>query len=153
MQLHKVKHSGGLLGRLLEVLLKAGSPLIKKVLKPLAKSTLIPLGLTAAVAATDAAIQKNISELGMITLIISNEEIGDIMKIIKYFEESGFLIIGVSKTIKNEAKEQKDGFFGMLLVMLGTFLFENLLKGKGTIRAGEGTIRAREDFYGAPSLN
>ena len=80
------------------------------------------------------------------TLIISNEEINDIMKIIKSFEESALLIKGVSETIKNEAKEQKGGFLGMLLSTLGGSLLGNLLTGKGTIRAGNGTNRAGQDF-------
>ena len=62
-------------------------PLIKNELKPLAKSDLIPLGLTAA-SATDTAFQKNILGLGITTLIISNEEMDDIMKIIKSLEKS-----------------------------------------------------------------
>ena len=68
----------------------------------------------------------------------------DIMKIIKSLEESGLLIKSVSETIKNEAKEQKDGF----LSMLRASLLGNLLSDKGTIRAGEGegTIRAGQDF-------
>ena len=51
---------------------------------------------------------------GTITLKVSNEEMNDVLKIVKSPEESGLLIKGVSKTIKNEAKEQKGGFFGML---------------------------------------
>ena len=82
--------------------------LIRNVLKPLAKSILTPLGLAAA--ATDAAIHKKIFGSGNTTLIISNEEMNDIMKIIKSLEESGLLIKGVSKTIKNKAKEQKKDF-------------------------------------------
>ena len=81
-------------------------PLIWNVLKPLAKSVLIPLGLTTA-AATDAAIHKKIFGSGTTTLIISNEETDDIMKIIKSLEESGLLMKSVSETIKNEAKGQK----------------------------------------------
>ena len=61
----------------------------------------------------------------------------DIMKIIKSLEESGLLIKGVSKTIKNEAKVQKHGFLIMLLDTLGAILLGNLLTGKGTVRAGE----------------
>ena len=80
------------------------------------------------------------------TLTISNEEINDIMKIVKLVEESGLLIKGVSKTIKNEAKEQKGGFLEMLLGTLGATLLGNLLTDKGTIRAGEGTVRAGQDF-------
>ena len=70
----------------------------------------------------------------------------DIMKIIKSLEEYGLLIKGVSETIKNEAKEQKGGFLGMLLGTLGASLLGNLLTGKGIFRAGEGAIRADQDF-------
>ena len=52
---------------------------------------------------------------GFITLIISNEEMDDIMKIVNSLEDSGLLIKGVSETIKNDAKEQKGGFLSMLL--------------------------------------
>ena len=86
--------------------------LVGNVLKPLAKGVLIPLGLTAA-AATDAAIHPKIFGSG-VTIIISNEETNDIRKIVKSLEESGLLIKGVSETIKNEAKEQKGRFLGML---------------------------------------
>ena len=70
----------------------------------------------------------------------------DIMKIVKSLEESGLLIKGVSTSIKNEAREQKGEFLGMLLGTLGTSLLGNLLTGKGTIRTGEGTIRAGQDI-------
>ena len=80
------------------------------------------------------------------TLIISNEEMNDVMKIIKSLEESGLLIKGISEIIKNEAKEQNGGFLGMLLGTLGASLLGNLLTGKGTIRAGEDTVRAGQDF-------
>ena len=121
-------------------------PLIGNVLKPLAKSILRPLGLTAAALATDAAIHKKMFGSGTTTLIISNEEMNDIMKIVKSLEDSGLLIKGVSQTIKNEAKEQKGGFLSMLLETLGASLLGNPLTGKGTIRAGKGTIRAGQDF-------
>ena len=75
---------------------------------------------------------------GMTTLIISNEKMSYIMKIIKSLEESGLLIKGVSEASKNEAKEQKGGFLSVLLGTLGASLLGNLLAGKGTIRAGEG---------------
>ena len=81
----------------------------------LGKSLLIPLGFTAAASATDAAIQKKIYGSGMTTIIISNKEMKEIMKIIKSLEESALLIKGVRETIKNEAKEQKGRFLGMLL--------------------------------------
>ena len=79
-QLHKIGHSGGFLGRLLGSLLKTGLSLIKNVLKPLSKSVLIQLGLTAAASAADAAIHKKMFGPGTTTLIISNEEINDIME-------------------------------------------------------------------------
>ena len=156
-QLHKIGQSGGFLGRLLGPLLKTGLPLIGNVLKSLAKSVLILLGLTAAASGTDAAINKKMfrsccrpSDLASrrsdltsrnATLIIPNEEMNGIMKTIKFLEESGLLIKDVSETIKNEAKEQKGGFLGMLLGTLGVSLLGNLLTGKGTIGAGKGTIR------------
>ena len=74
-------------------------------------------GLTAAAppTATDAAIQKKIIWSEITALIISNEEMKDIMQIVKFFEESSLLIESISKTIKNETKEQKGGFLPMLL--------------------------------------
>ena len=90
---------------------------MKSLLKTLAKSVLIPLDLTAAAAAAaaDAAIHKKMFGTGTATLIILNEEMNDVMKIIKSLAEPGLLIKGVSQTIKNEAKEQKGGFVSMLL--------------------------------------
>ena len=111
-------------------------PLIGNGLRPLAKSALLPLGLTAeaAAAAIDETIQKKTYGSGTTTLIISNEEMKDIMEIVKSFEESGLLIKGVSETIKNEAKEKKWGFCGMLLGTLGPSLLENLLKSRNLSR-------------------
>ena len=83
---------------------------MKNVLKPLAKSVLISLGLTAAASATDVAIFKKMFGSGMTILIILNEEMNDIMNTVKSLEESGLLIKGISKTIKNDAKEQKNDF-------------------------------------------
>ena len=80
--------------------------LIGNILKHIAKSVLVPLGLTAASSATNAAIHKKMFRSGTTTLIISNEEMNDIMKIVKSLEESGILLKDVSETIKNEAKEQ-----------------------------------------------
>ena len=150
--------SGGFLGRLLGPLLKTGLPLMKNVIKPLTKSVLIPLGLTAAASAADAGIHKKILGSGNnnnTTLIISNDEMDDILKILKSLEDSGVLLKGVSETIQHEAKEQRGGFLGMLLGTLGASLLGDVLSkglsGTGVIRAGEGTIRAG---YGSkrPSL-
>ena len=110
--MHKIGKSGGFLGRLLGPLLKTGLPLIGNVFKPLAKSVLIPLRLTAAASAIDAAIYEEMFGSGATTLIISNEEMIDIMKIIKSLEESGLLIKGFSETIQNEAKNKKKDFSG-----------------------------------------
>ena len=90
---------------------------------------------------------------GNTTLIISNEEMNYIMKIVKPIAESGLLTKCVTKTTKNEVKDQKGWFIGMLLGTLDATLLGNLLTGKGaivtsqcTIRAGEGTVRASQDF-------
>ena len=99
--------SGRFVGRLLGPLLKTGLPLIRNVIKPLAKSVLIPLGLTAAASAADAGIHKKILGSGNTTLIISNEEMNDIIKIVQALEDSNILLKGVTNTIKNETKEQK----------------------------------------------
>ena len=132
--------SEGYLSRHLWPLLKTGLPLIKNVLKPLAISVLILLGLTTAASATDFGF-------GNTTLIISNDEINDITKIIKSLEESGLLIKRVSETIKNEAQEQQEGHLEMLLGTLSASLLDNPLTGQGTIRADEDTIRACQDFW------
>ena len=79
---------------------------------------------------------------GTTTLIISNDEKDDILKIVKSLENSGLLLKGVSETIQHEAKEQRGGFLSMLLGTLGASLLGDILSGKGVIRAGEGTIRA-----------
>ena len=76
------------------------------------------------------------------TLVISNDEMKDIIKIVKSLEHSGLLLKGVSETIQNEAKEQKGGFLSMLLGTLGASLLGNILAVKGINRAGEGVIRA-----------
>ena len=94
---------GGLLGRPLIPLLKSDLPLIGNVLKPLAKSVLVLLGLTVPAAATDATIQKKMFESAMKILITWNEEMDEIMKMVKSLKESGLLIKEVSEKIKNEA--------------------------------------------------
>ena len=140
--------SRGFLGRLLGPLLRTGLPLIKNVVKPIAESVLIPLGLTAAASAADAGIHKKILGSGHnTTLMISNDEMEDILKIVKSLEVSALLLKGVSETTKDEAKEQKGGFLSILLGTLGASLLGDMLfgrKGKGVIRAGEGVVRASE---------
>ena len=116
-QLSKMIQSGGFLGRLLGPPLKIGLLLIKNVIKPLAKSVFIPLGLTAVASAADAGIHKKILGSGHnpsssalhnnAKLIISNEEMKDIIRIIKSLEDSSLLPEGTSKTIQKEAKELK----------------------------------------------
>ena len=147
-QLSKMIQSRGLLGRLLGPLLKTGLPLMKSVIKTLAKSVLIPLGLTAAASAADAGIHKKIlgSPHSNTTLIISNDEMDEILKIVESIENSVVLLKGVSETIQHEAKEQRGGFLSMLLGTLGASLLGDVLSkglsGRGVIRAGEGAIRA-----------
>ena len=139
-QIKKLIKSGGFLGKLLS---KLACPLMK-VAMPLAKNVLAPLGLTAAMSAIDGGIQKKMRGEG-IRLIIEDEDMNDIMKIIEALEKLGILLDGVSKTIENEVKEQKGGFLSMLLGTLGSSLLGDLLTGgKGIVRAGEGIVRAGE---------
>ena len=134
--------SGEFLSRLLGPLLKTWIPLIKNTIKPLAKSVLIPLGLTTAASAADAGIHKIILGSGNTTLIISNNEMEDIIKMIKSLEDSSLLSDVVTKTVQNELKEKKGGFLSMLLGTLGASLLGNFLTGRGINRAGEGILRA-----------
>ena len=82
--------------------------------------------------------------LGTTSLIISNEEINEIMKIVQALEDSNTLLKRVTKTIKNKAKEQKGGFLVMLLGTLWVSLLENMLAGKGIVRAGFGKKKGKE---------
>ena len=134
--------SGGFLGSLLA---KLAGPLMK-VAVPLAKNVLAPLGISAAVSTIDGSIKKKMLGSGVTTLIISNDEMDNILKIVKSLENSGLLLKRVSETIQHEAKEQRGGFLSMLLGTLGASLLcdilSEVLSGKCVIRAGEGTIRA-----------
>ena len=78
---------------------------------------------------------KKIHVSGTATLIVSNTEMNDMIKIVQALEDSNILLKGVTKTIKNETKEQKGGFLGMLLGTLGASLLRNILAGKGIVRA------------------
>ena len=100
-QLSKMIQSRGFLGRLLGPLLKTGLPLMENVVKPLAKSVLIPLGLTAAASTADTGIHKKILGSGTTTLIISNDEEEDIIKVVKSVEDSALFLKGVSETIQS----------------------------------------------------
>ena len=135
-QIKKLIQSGGFLGKLLS---KLAGPLMK-VAMPLAKNALAPLGLTTAMSAIDGSIQKKIHGSG-VKLIIEQEDMNDIMKIIEALENSSILLKGVSKTIENETKELRGGFLSMLLGTLGASLLGNLLTGKGIMRAGDGIVR------------
>ena len=123
----KIIQSGGFLASLLS---RLAGPLMK-IAVPFAKNVLAPLRITAAASALDAGIQKKKKHgSGTTTLIISNEEMNDIMKIVQALEDSNILLKRVTKTIKDETKEQKGGFLSMLLGTLGASLFGNLLTGK-----------------------
>ena len=169
-QLSKMIQLGKYPERLLVSFLKNCFSLMKNVLKPLGKSALIPLGLTTTALATDVAILKKVFRSGMTALIISNEEMDDIMKIFKFLKESGLSIKDGGETIQNETKEQIGAFFGMLLGTLRTSLLGNLLTGKEVNgqtyldaklkylnKVGEGTKRVQlgqaKIFSVASSLN
>ena len=131
-QISEIIQSGGFSGSLLS---KLAGPLMEVAIS-LAKNVLAPLGITAAASAIDAGIQKKIHCCVTTTLIISNEEMTDIIKIFQALEDSNILLKGVTKTIKNETEEQKGGVLSMLLGTLGASLLRNLLAGKGIVRAG-----------------
>ena len=131
------EQKGGFL-RFLAPLLKSRLSLLKSVIKPLGM-----VGLTAAASATDATKNKKILGSGNhTTLIISNDDIEYLLKIVKSLEDSALLLDGITETVKNEVKKQKCGFFSMLLGTLGASLLRNMLAGRTVIRAGEGTIGA-----------
>ena len=123
-QLTKMQKGGFL--RFLAPLLNSVLPLLKFVIKPLSM-----LGLTAAASATDAAINKKIlGSVNHTTLIISNDDMQDLLKIVKSLEDSGVLLDRITETVKYEVKEQKGGFLSMLLGTLGASLLGNLLTKK-----------------------
>ena len=93
---------------------------MKNVFKPLAK----PL-------ATDAAIEKKNFGSSISTLLFSNEELNDTMKIINFLEDPGLLIKGVSEIVENEIKEQNGQFLDILAATLASSLLENMLARKG----------------------
>ena len=141
IKLSKAQNTKRRIFKILAPLLKPGLPLLKSVIKPLGV-----LGLTAAASATYPAInKKSLGSGGHTTLIISNDDMQDLLKIVKSLKDSGLLLDGITETVKNEVKEQKGGFLSMLLGTLASRLLTDMLlskKGRGVIKAGEGTIKA-----------
>ena len=128
--------SGGFLN-FLRSLTTIALPFLKNSAKPLIKNVLLPLELTTAASAADVGIHKKILGSGHnTTLLLSNDEIEDIFKMVRSSEDSGLLLGRVSKTISIEAKEQKGGFLSMLLGPLAASLLGDMLAGKGIVRAG-----------------
>ena len=103
----------------------AGLSLMKIASTALAKSFLLPFGLSAGMSVVDAAIQKKKNGSGTTALIISNGEMEDVMKIVKQLEEWKLLIQGICETIENETKEQNGGFLSMLLGTLAASILGN----------------------------
>ena len=141
-----IKLSGALISKLIQhckflgaLLSKLAGPLMK-VAVPSAKNVLAPLG-TAAASAIDAGIQIKLWSSFRLCFSISNfnnfkwRNEWHFEKIVQALEHSNILLKGVTKTIKNETKEQKEGFLGMLLETLGASLLGNMLTGKGIVRA------------------
>ena len=133
-QISTIIQPGRLLGSLSS---KLAGPLTK-VAVPLEENILAPLGKTAAVLLIVAGIQKKIHGSAITTLMNSNEEMNDILKIFQALEDSNILLKGLTKNIKNETKEQEEGFLGILLGTLEASLLGNVLTGKGMLRAGYG---------------
>ena len=123
-QVFKIIQSGGFLGSLLS---KIGGPLMK-VAVPLAKNILAPLGITAAVSAIDATIQKDIHGSGTKTLIISSEEMNDMMKIVQALEDSNILLKGVTKTIKTETREKRRLFISAIRHFMSIFIRKLIIR-------------------------
>ena len=152
----KITSQEGSFLNFLRPLMIVGLTLIKSVLTPLAKSVLIPLGLSTGMSAAAVAFRKKINRSGhpsdfalrTIALIISNDVMEDIMKIVKSIELliQGLLIQRIVEAIENEAKEQKGELLPMLLETLAASIWGNSLTGKEVIRAGRDTIRTSQDF-------
>ena len=137
-QINKTIKEGGNLGRLL-------MNFLPKLIQPaisIEKNILASLGLSAAMSATDAAIQKKMYGSGMTTLVISNDDLDDLIKIITALEEYDILLKGTTQTIENETKKQEGEFLSVLLGTLGASLLGNLLTGKGLYRNGNGMYRS-----------
>ena len=97
---------------------------------------MVPFWLTVAAWTTDAAIQKKVFDSGT-TLVFSNKEIDDIMKLIRSLEDAALLIKGVCEKVEQDVKEQQKGeFLAMLAASLGANLLGNMLAGRRVVRAG-----------------
>ena len=103
----------------------------------------MPLRLTETVLATDAAMQKEVFAPGKTAIIDSNENVNDTMELVKYLWKSGLFHKSVTKRIKIEANEQEGGFLSMLLETLVAGVLWDML---AVFWAGEGTIKAGQDF-------
>ena len=86
-------------------------------------------------------VKKILGSGGHTTLVISNKDMKNLIRIVKFHEDSGLLLKGVTESVQNEVKEQKGGFFSMLFRTLGANLLGNLLTGKGAFHAGKGVHR------------
>ena len=137
-QINKLIKEGGALGSIL-------ARFLPKLIKPaisLGKNILALLGLSAAMSATDAAIQKKLYGSGTKTVKFSNKDLDDMTKIVKALEDSDVLMKGVTRTLKNDIK--KGGALPLTPMLLGT-LGASLLTGRGMYRAGnqgQGLFRA-----------
>ena len=145
-ELHKIRQLEGFVGRCLRSLLKTSLPFIDNVVKTLAKNVLMTLRLTAAISAIDAAFHKKILWSGNTALIISNEEMNDIMKIVKLLEVSDLLTNGISEAIKNEGYKERGISRNAIKDFLSASLMGNILTYKDKSATGKGTIRASQDF-------
>ena len=137
-QINKIIKEGGNLGRLL-------MSFLPKLIKPaisIGKNILAPLSLSAAMSSTDAAIQRKMYGSGTTTLIISNDDLDDLIKIVTALEEHDILLKGTTKPIENETKKQEGRFLSMLLGTLVASLLGNLLTGGGLYRTGKGMYRS-----------
>ena len=134
-QIPRIIQSGGFLGSLLS---EITGPLMK-VADLLAENILASLGITACSSTIDVGIQKKIHGFGTTTLIISDEQVDDILKIVQALEGFNILLKGITGKIKNETKEQKGGFLSMLGTLGATLLGNILSSGKGVLKSGYGS--------------
>ena len=148
-QINKIIKEGGNLGRLLMNFL----PRLIKPAISIRKNILAPLGLSAAMPATDAAFQKNMYRSENKTLIISNNDLNDLIKIATALEEHDIFLKGTGRAITNNAKKQEGGFLSMLLGALGASLLGNLLTGKGMYRTGKGLYRTGQGLKKKNSIS